>query len=857
MGKPKSIRRKISALLLGMVLTALFLTGAVSLWSLYTMHDLSEESSKMLGQTAAEDAEEALEAMAEKQLLIIATQKAAYIDQKFNTVIACVDGIAQAAETIYKNPENYPDRTVPLPEKNSTKLAPQLLRSKRLRNMSEEQLAELLKLGNLQDLLVQYNANNDMISSVYLATRSGWMLQADSISYSKYSGESDVPDFFEAPTRQWYQRAYLAEPGQCVYTDVMEDIHQGGNCIVCARAVRSNGEIVAVAGVGSYLDTVNEAVLNTVIGERGYAFLLNDKGQVLVSGAETGETETGAADLRKSGNGKLAQVAKDMVAGGSKTVKLTLDGKEVYLAYVPLEDLGWSFATVIDVAEVIAPAKESQQEILALTDVMAERQHAAIRKGIHFFLVIVAVMAMVIIEISVFFTGKLTVPIRRLTQEVRRIDGGNLDIPIRITTGDEVEELGNAFNGMTAQLKQYIGSLEAATAEKERIRTELSLASGIQADMLPDSDNFLREREELTLYASMNPAKEVGGDFYDFFLTDEDHLVILIADVSGKGIPAALFMVVAKTLLQSCITGSATLAEAVAEVNDRLCVGNKNGMFVTAWIGVLTLSEGLLTYVNAGHNPPLLGNRENGYHYLRDRGGFVLAGMEHMKYSQKELRMKQGDILFLYTDGVTEANDENGNLYGESRLQELIDGRSGTEPEMLAKAVWDDIQDFQGKAEQFDDITMLALRYRGAGKKRNTGPASMERMDEIQEFVEKVFGENQIPHRDIRQFLIASDEIVSNVCRYSKASSVTVECGAECGTEFGEEIVRAVLVVEDDGAEFNPLERPKPDVNKSLRDRKIGGLGIYMVQEMMDEVSYERKDGKNRLTMMKKVKRSL
>jgi len=864
----KTIRRKVTSLLLGMVMTALLLTGAVSLWSLYSMRTISEENSTMLGQTAAGDAETALEEMAGDRLFAIAAEKAAYIEEKFNTVIACVDGMAQAAETIYRNPQSYPYRAVPLPKKGSRELAVQLLWSGRLsdkaadmpevsgsgmtkefgggkENIAEEEVfAELYRLGNLQDMLVQYNANNDMISSTYLATASGWMLQADYIAYSKYAGDSDLPEFFEADTRQWYQRACAAEPGQYIYTDVMEDIHEGKDCIVCAKAVRLDGKIVAVAGVGSYLDTIREAVLNTTIGESGYAVMINEKGQVMISGVQSGETAVNAnTDLRESSNVLLSEAAEDMVGGGSGLIKLTLDGREVYLAYAPLKGLGWSFVTVMDVEEVIAPARESQQRILDLANDVSGRQNGAIKRTIYLFLGILFAAAVIIGVVSILFTGKLTAPIRRLTQEVRRIDGGNLDNPIHITTGDEVEELGNAFNAMTAQLRQYIKSLAAAAAEKERIRTELSLASRIQADMLPDSGQALQDRKEIALYASMTPAKEVGGDFYDFFSADEDHLVFLVADVSGKGVPASLFMVVAKTLLQSRIKGGDSLAEAVAEVNDRLCARNKNGMFVTAWIGVLTLSTGMLTYVNAGHNPPLLGKGREGYTYLRERGGFVLAGMEGTEYRQKELRLECGDTLFLYTDGVTEANDEKGSLYGEKRLSELLNGRTEAEPRQLAEAVWSDIQDFQGKAEQFDDITMLVLKYRGTSVSRyqNTGAASLLRMEEVQSFVEKSFAEYHVPQKTVRRFLIAFDEIFSNICRYSKAKEAAVECRLENG--------KAVLVFEDDGVEFDPLERPAPDVKEPLENRKAGGLGIYMVRELMDEVAYERREGKNRLTM--------
>lgn len=814
-----------------------------------------------LGQTAAKDAEAALEDMAGDQLLCLATEKAAFIQEKFNTVIACVNGIAQAAEAVYQNPRNYPDRETALPVRGSSTLAAQLLCSERLAygRCDEEQLSELLKLGNLQDILVQYNANNEMISSTYLATESGWMLQADYIAYSKYQGDSGQPDFYEAGERQWYQRALTAGEGDCVYSDVMEDIHNGGGCIVCARPVYLNGEIVAVAGVGSYLSTVNEAVLNTTVGESGYAFLVNEKGQIMVSGAETGETAGTAenVDLRESKNTDLAKAAQEMVLGGSGLLRMNLDGREVCLAYAPLEGLGWSFVTVMDMEEVIAPAKESQQDILALTDSVSGRQNEAIRRTMYLFLAIVLGAAFVIGAISVWFAKRLTDPICSLTSEVAGINGKNLDRRIHINTGDEVEELGNAFNRMTDQLQHYIGNLAAATAEKERIRTELSLASRIQADMLPDSCHAFRGRKEFKLYASTTPAKEVGGDFYDFFLTDEDHLVLLIADVSGKGVPASLFMVVAKTLLQSRITGNKFLAKIIAEVNEKLCAENKNGMFVTAWIGVLTISSGVLTYVNAGHNPPLLGNRKKGYEYIRERGGFVLAGLEGMTYKQRELQLTPGDILFLYTDGVTEANDETGSLYGEERLRRLINRRMETEPKRLAKAVWNDIQDFQGKEEQFDDITMLVLSYRGSeapnweeacsDKRILTGPAKLTRLATVQNFVEETLKERNVKPEDVRRFLIASDELFSNICRYSGAGEVIVECGTKGGT--------AQLTFEDDGVEFDPLKKHPPDVDAPLEQRKEGGLGIYMVRTMMDEMSYERVGGKNRLTVMRDVDR--
>lgn len=883
MKKRKNIRRKITELLLSMVLGVLLLIGGVSVFGLYSMKNVSEESSMKLGQTAAMNAEEALETMAGEQLLGLAVQKTAYIEEKFNTVIACVNGIAQAAEEIYLNPGRYPDREVALPVKDSRELAAQLLWSKRLAGvrsrwiLSEyetELIDEMHKLANIQDLLVQYNKNNNMISSTYIATESGWMIQADYIAYSKFSEDSYVADFYEADERQWYQRALLTEEGKTVYSDVIEDIHEGGKCIVCSRPVYVNGEIVAVAGVGSYLDTVNEAVLNTVIGESGYAFLINEKGQIMVSGTETGETAASAEEkmsLLESSNRELAKTIEDMVEGKSALTKIPLDGREVYMAYAPLPGLGWSFATVMDVDEVIAPAKHSQQDILTLTDEVSKQQNTSIIRTLLMFLVIILFAAALISITSILFTNRLTEPIRRLSNEVSQIDGGNLDKKIQISSGDEVEELGKAFNSMTAQLKNYINNLAAATAEKERIRTELNLASQIQADMLPDSEHMLTNREEFSLCARMTPAKEVGGDFYDFFMIDENHLGFMVADVSGKGVPASLFMVVARTLLHTRIKSGGTLADAVTKVNDSLCSVNKNGMFVTAWIGILTIPTGILTYVNAGHNPPLVGNKKDGYVYLKERSGFVLAGMDNITYTQKKIQLKQGDTIFLYTDGVSEANNEAGKLYGEERLQILLNNCKKMQPSELTEAVWKGVQEFQGHAEQFDDITMLAINYHGSmenkeepaefaepveikldipdtsdGFREITGPAELYRMQDVQTFLESFLKAARLPKKYIRQILIVSDEIFSNICHYSGAGNVTVGCKSD-----KEE---TSIFFEDDGIAFNPLKNAKPDVNEPLEQRKEGGLGIYMVCEMMDEVTYTHKNGKNRLTIVKMTK---
>lgn len=251
------------------------------------------------------------------------------------------------------------------------------------------------------------------------------------------------------------------------------------------------------------------------------------------------------------------------------------------------------------------------------------------------------------------------------------------------------------------------------SADKQQIASELSVATHIQTSMLPRIFPAFPAQKEFDIYAMTNPAKEVGGDFYDFFLVDDDHLAVVVADVSGKGIPAALFMVIAKTLIKDHAQRGTSPDVVFTEVNRLLCEANDEGMFVTAWLGVLELSTGHLSYVNAGHNPPLLRRAGGGYDYLRTRSGFVLAGVEETRYHSCSLELAPGDALFLYTDGVTEATDAEKQLYGEERLAAALNSHKDYAPKELLSAVRDDVEAFVGQAPQFDDITVLSLCYYG------------------------------------------------------------------------------------------------------------------------------------------------
>lgn len=284
---------------------------------------------------------------------------------------------------------------------------------------------------------------------------------------------------------------------------------------------------------------------------------------------------------------------------------------------------------------------------------------------------------------------------------------------LNIHTGDEIQELSESIKTMEMEINDYIDHLTEVTAEKERMGAELNIATQIQASMLPCIFPAFPDRNEFDIYASMDPAKEVGGDFYDFFLIDEDHIALVMADVSGKGVPAALFMVIAKTLLKNTAQSGISPKEVLSQVNTQLCENNEAEMFVTVWLGVMQISTGHMVCANAGHEYPAIRRVGGQYELLHDKHGFVLAGMEGSRYREYEITLEKGDSLFVYTDGVPEATNAENELFGTDRMLEALNQNPDAASEEVIREVQKAMEVFVKQAPQFDDITMLSMIYKG------------------------------------------------------------------------------------------------------------------------------------------------
>ena len=325
-----------------------------------------------------------------------------------------------------------------------------------------------------------------------------------------------------------------------------------------------------------------------------------------------------------------------------------------------------------------------------------------------------------IIPIIIFYrkTKKgILLPIKRLNSAAKQMVGdleSEKVVTPDIHTGDEIEELSDSFGQMNVELREYIRQLNLATAEKERIGAELNMARDIQAAQLPSDFPAFPERREFDVYASMTPAKEVGGDFYDFFLVDDDHLAMVIADVSGKGIPASLFMMISKILLKNRLMAGDSPSAALERVNNQLIENNiKPKQFVTVWMAVLELSTGKGTAANAGHEHPVLKRADGSYELVEYRHSPPVSLVKKMRFREHDFEMHAGDRLFVYTDGVAEAMNTERELYGTDRLLTVLNSDPDAAPQQVLENVTNGIDAFVGEAEQFDDITMLSFVYHG------------------------------------------------------------------------------------------------------------------------------------------------
>lgn len=565
--------------------------------------------------------------------------------------------------------------------------------------------------AHMSESMIAMYKSSGKLSNCFIGLADGTNLCVDELPANKYDKNGTLSDF-PVRERPWYISA--AEKKQLCFSGIEYDTYTRKLCVTCSAPVIVDGVLYGVVGADIFLDAMDEYVKNAA-NSTGLLCVINNEGQVIFSSdggsAFKVETAANASDLRKSANTELADFVTNSLKQRTDLTQITVNNKPYYAAGAPMETVGWTVVTLVDKQATEVPA---QQMIDQYDEINRNAQDAFDESSAWSKTTTMIMIALLLIlgsASALWVASKIVKPVETMTNDI--IDGGKtgklFEMKDIYKTNDEIEVLAQSFDDLTKKIVQYIKDITQITKEKERIGTELELARKIQADMLPNIYPAFPDRPEFDIYASMRPAKEVGGDFYDFYLIDKDHLGMVIADVSGKGVPAALFMMMSRILIKNYAMMGYSPAQVLEQTNNSICMNNKEDMFVTVWYGVLEISTGKITAANAGHEFPIIKKQGGKYELLQDKHGFVIGGMEGMKYAEYEIQLDSGEMLFLYTDGVPEATDGENKMYGTDRLLEAMNSKEHTDPLELLGSITDNVDQFVGEADRFDDMTMLAV----------------------------------------------------------------------------------------------------------------------------------------------------
>jgi sigma-B regulation protein RsbU (phosphoserine phosphatase) len=545
-------------------------------------------------------------------------------------------------------------------------------------------------------------------------------------------------------------------------------------------------------------------------------------------------------------NGVDTEASREALDGrGGEKIIADYRGVPVLSAYAPLEIYGvrWALMAEIDRDEAFAEIKATRNATL----------------------VGLLILTPVLLVVSVVFARTVTSALGRLTHFAGDLAGHDFfsdeepstaDQLHRVTKrNDEIGDLARSFETMERELIQSITDLKSTTVVKERMEGELNIARDIQMSMLPLTFPAFPERQDFSVYAQLHPAREVGGDFYDFFFGDDQKFFLCIADVSGKGVPSALFMAVTKTLIKSRAATDFSPASILSHVNTDLSRSNESCMFVTIFLAVLDVATGRMTYTNAGHNPPYIKRADGELVRLDNRHGPVIGAVEGIAYREDEENLDPGDLFLMFTDGITEAMDVESALYGEDRLQAILSQRNFDSAEQMVDLLLDDVWEYQGEAEQADDVTVLAVSYNGASARGEIGHLALqvrnrtEEINRVNQGINDFAEQHGVPDGDRRRINLIFDELLNNVISYAFDDDQEHFIDVAVSLERD----RLVVTIADDGRPFNPFGRIPPETDLPVDDREIGGLGLHLVKNVMDEVTYERLGTKNVSTLIKNI----
>ena len=661
-------------------------------------------------------------------------------------------------------------------------------------------------------------------------------------AYTKYIGDSirtiqGGNDNYQYFYMDWYLMAKLLDKPS--WTEPYMDIDVATNTSemvtsYCQPLKNHQGEVIGVINTSLSLNWLSHTISAVKPFPNSYSIMIGRGGTYFVHPDSTKITrQTIFTQTLEHPDTALTALGHAMQRGEEGLKQMNIDGKDCYVFYKPLGQTGCSMAVVCPESDIFHGFDRLRNSVRAI--------------------VFVGLFLMLFFFIRVI-TSELQ-PLRRLAEEAETIASGQFDTQLpELQRIDEIGQLSQSFGNMQQSLVKYIEELKDTTIQKASIERDLSIASDIQMGMLPVKFPTKEDRDDVQLYASLTPAKAVGGDLFDFYFRDEK-LFFCIGDVSGKGVPASLFMAVTRSIFRTVSVHESMPDRIVTIMNRTIADMNKTNMFVTLFVGVLDLPTGRLHYCNAGHDAPLLVGA--GVGELRCDANIPVGFMPQWKYTLQEAHIFTGTTIFLFTDGLTEAEDINHAQFQMERVHEVAGqalAQQMQEPKELIGSMAEAVHQFVGDAEQSDDLTMMAIQYIKQQhdvklRKSIVLPNDVEEVSKLTAFVEEVCEAMGFDGALTAQLTLAIEEAVVNVMKYAyppqKRGDVTIEAQSND--------LRLKFTIIDSGMPFDPTVRAEVDTTLSAEDRPIGGLGIHLVRKIMDSINYERVDSLNVLTLRKKL----
>ncbi|MBO4348644.1 MAG: SpoIIE family protein phosphatase, partial [Candidatus Methanomethylophilaceae archaeon] len=699
------------------------------------------------------------------------------------------------------------------------------------------------KLGNL-DTLIESLVYNGQLNSLFIGTPDGVFFICDARQQEKYNEDGTLKTYI-VTSRPWYIDSVAS--GELYFSDIEKDSFSDDVGIVCAYPVYADGKLVAVVGADLFVNSISDYIESSY-SEGSFTVIVNNKLEIIFAPERQDIFDTGKMVPERN----LREYLAAAVAGDRDLHVIDVEGTEYFMTAAKIAAIDWTAVSVVDKKMTQAPSESMIAAFGQISMTAADEFNEGMAKSRVTSMVLILIVFVVGSTVSIVLSTRIVKPLTKMTENIRHLSANDLafEMDDSYKTKDEVEILAMSFADLSFRTRKYIEEITRITAEKERIGAELNVATQIQSDMLPRIFPPFPLRFEFDIYAGMRPAKEVGGDFYDFFMVDEHHIALVIADVSGKGVPAALFMVIAKTLIKNRTMQGGTPSEILEDVNRQLCEGNEAELFVTVWLAIIDLRTGEGFAGNAGHEHPAIRHKGGKFELVEYPHSPAVAMMEGMTFKQRAFKLEPGDDLFVYTDGVPEATNSKKELFGTERMLAALNEQSSEFPKRTVKNVRAAISGFTDGATQFDDITMLCFHFNcmsGLWITRDF-EAKTSKLDAVLQFVDGQLEEHGCGMKEQMAIDIAVEELFVNIAHYA------YEHGGKAvvGMRFTEEPRAVEIAFRDTGMSFDPLDRDDPDITMPAEEREIGGLGIYMVKKSMDDVRYRRLDNVNELTIVKR-----